>query len=74
MPCRVGMTSNPAARKAYWKSQHPKMRNWDIIAKKLTYKEAHEKEKAAAKRYRCTAHSGGLKKRGKVYSVYRFDY
>ncbi len=31
MKCRVGITTNLADRKAYWKKKYPNMRNWKPV-------------------------------------------
>ena len=39
MPCRVGVTTDPIARKAYWEKQVIGLSNWRILA---TYKKKSE--------------------------------
>jgi hypothetical protein len=40
MPCRVGITTNPAGRKSYWEGQVVGLKNWQILAKYATKAEA----------------------------------
>lgn len=74
MACRVGMTTDPGERKAYWEARHPTLRNWRIVKSRLTYDEALELEKTTAERGGCEYSPGGQRKRGRVWSVYRFTY
>lgn len=75
MACRVGMTTDPAARKSYWQGQHPTMRNWTILASGLSREEAQKKEDDFARFGNCTASGGGNDPdRLKAWSVYRFEY
>ena len=70
---RVGITSDPMARKKYWESQHPRLRNWRIVATNLTYHQAQDLEdKYVARGYQGS--HGGDKKSGYAYSVYIFEY
>jgi hypothetical protein len=61
MPCRVGITTNPEARKSQWASRCIGMTNWRILG---TYR---------AETTGCHAHPGGNEAPGLWY-VYRFDY
>lgn len=73
MPCRVGITTNPGQRKAYWENQVVGLSNWRILA---TYRskaqaQAHENRHAAS--FGCQAHAGGPETPG-TWSVYKFEY
>lgn len=73
MPCRVGITTNPSQRRAYWETQVVGLKDWRILA---TYKnkadaQAHETRHAAS--YGCVAHAGGPQTTG-TWSVYKFEY
>ena len=70
---RVGMTTDPDERKSYWKKEHPTLENWEIVASKLTYDEAQEKENEYRRRG-YEGSPGGPRVQGKVYSVYTFKY
>lgn len=70
---RAGMTSNLKERKAYWKKRHPHLKNWKVVENSLTYQEAQTIENQYKKKG-YTAHPGGRKKKGRVYSVYTFEY
>ncbi len=70
----VGSTSrDPEIRKAEWKREGRNVPKFKVVANKLTYKQAREKEKSYQKRgYKASA--GGPKKKGKVYCVYTYGY
>ena len=71
---RVGMTSNVASRKRHWKSKHRSFRNWKVLKGKLTYDQALATEKKYTAKRGIAGHGGGPRKRGRVYSVYSFNY
>jgi len=73
MPCRVGITTDPDRRKSEWESQVVGFRNWRLLKKFGSRKQAQEYEDLYASRYNCLASHGGMKTRGPWY-VYRFDY
>lgn len=73
MPCRVGITTDPPTRKSKWKSQVNGFRNWCIIQRFSSRKNAQEYEDWYAKRYGFLASHGGMSAMGPWY-VYRFDY
>lgn len=72
MACRVGMTTNPSERQAYWKAKHPSMYGWTILARGLSYEEANRREQA--ERGSCAGEEGGRYVAGYVWSVYKFYY
>ena len=73
MPCRVGITTNPEARKAAWQSKVVGMKNWRILKQFRSKSKAQEYETQYAVRYGCQASPGGADAVGTWY-VYRFDY
>ena len=73
MPIRVGITTNPAQRKAYWESQVVGLKNWKILASYTSKNKAIEHEKRYAERYKAKLSTGGVDGSGS-WSVYRFDY
>ena len=74
MPCRVGMTTDPSERRRHWESRHSTLRNWQIVARNLTYAEALRREESVADTYGCVRAPGGRRVEGRDYVVYRFDY
>ena len=74
MGCRVGMTTNPQARRQDWEREYPNLYNWQIIRDELTYDQALLLEERVAQRYGCDAHGGGPRVEGSVYSVYKFNF
>jgi len=73
MPCRVGITTNLDARKAFWESKVYGLTNWRVLAGYRSREEAQAHETRYANRYNCQSSPGGGKARGSWY-VYRFDY
>ena len=73
MPCRVGITTNPGARRAYWQNQVVGFASWRILKNFRNKAAAQEYETQYALRYGCQAAPGGADAPG-TWSVYRFDY
>ena len=73
MPCRVGITTDPQTRRAYWNNQVVELKNWNILAQYPTKVQAQQHENRYAARTGCRAHAGGPDTPGTWY-VYRFDY
>ncbi len=73
MSCRVGITTDPHTRRAYWQNQVVGFTNWRILKSFRHKTEAQEYETQYAERYRCQAHAGGPDAPG-IWYVYRFDY
>ena len=59
MPCRVGITTNPAGRKAYWESKVVGLSKWRILKNFWSQQEAQEYETNYANRYDCVSAPGG---------------
>ncbi len=73
MPCRVGITTNPEARKSQWASRCIGMTNWRILGTYRDRDSAQQHENRYAETTGCHAHPGGNEAPGLWY-VYRFDY
>lgn len=73
MPCRVGITTNPAGRKSYWEGQVVGLKNWQILAKYATKAEAQVYETTYAESHGCHASPGGQDAIGPWF-VYHFEY
>ena len=75
MTCRIGMSSEPQDRIDHWHRQCHGRFSSKILASKLTYDEAQRREESEARTCgsRCEQESGGPRKEGRVYSVYRVD-
>ncbi len=73
MPCRVGITTDPDARQAYWQNQVVGFRNWQILNSFRSKEEAQGYETRYARRHGCQASAGGADVPG-TWHVYRFDY
>lgn len=74
MPCRIGMTTNPDARKKDWKARHPTLRNWKILGEYDSKTKAQKAETEFAEQYGCKAYSGGSGPQKGDWVVYKFNY
>ena len=73
MPCRVGITTDPKGRRAYWETQVVGLKNWRILKKYPDKAKAQEHETQYAAKHGCQAYHGGADAQG-IWCVYRFDY
>ncbi|MCY4672628.1 MAG: hypothetical protein OXD43_02485 [Bacteroidetes bacterium] len=74
MACRVGITQDPEKRKRYWSTQHPSLRNWQLLYKYVSKSAAQSAEEREAQKYGCIAHPGGTGPEYSVWYVYYFEY
>ena len=74
MPCRIGITTDPQERRAYWQNQHPTLRNWQILGVYPTKSQAQQVETQTARNRGCQASPGGAGPEAAQWSVYYFDY
>jgi len=77
MACRIGMTTNPDLRKAYWANEHPTLTDWRILAGPYNSKAtAQDQETALALIHGCESSPGGddPDSPGSLWYVYRFNY
>lgn len=74
MACRIGITTNPGERRQYWEGRHPNLRNWQILGRYNTRRDAQRAESRLALRYNCHAHQGGAGDEYAEWCVYKFDY
>ena len=73
MPCRVGITSDPARRRSEWESSVVGFRNWRIIGTHQTREQAQQHEEQYARQHGCQASNGGHNTKG-PWHEYHFDY
>lgn len=75
MACRVGITTNLASRKSYWKRKFPKtLRNWQVVATFHSKSHAQAYENILANTWGCqSAPGGGGDERAEWY-VYYFEH
>ncbi len=73
MPCKVGITTDPEKRKAYWETQVVGLTDWEILKKFTRKEDAQQFETQYAKLHGCFAQQGGAETGGPWY-VYRFNY
>lgn len=77
MGCRIGMTTNLDQRKAYWESQYPTLRDWQVLAGPFNSKnDAQKMETELAQKHRCDSHPGGDDPDypGALWYVYGFNF
>jgi hypothetical protein len=83
MPCRIGMTTNPEAKQAYWQNQTTGFTNWQILEVFRSKTAAKEYETFYALRHGCETELGDsdapvtAKESATEYDwwyVYHFDY
>jgi hypothetical protein len=75
MACRIGITTDLQSRKAYWKRQHPTLKNWKVITSKpLRREKAQAIETHLANQHGCQAHHGGNDPDSPWWFVYYFEY
>ena len=73
MACRIGISTDPTRRIAYWKEEEGHTRS-RIIASGLTYRQAQDREKTEARRRGCYRAGGGNpggKRHQRVWSVHQ---
>jgi len=60
MACRIGITTDLSARKAYWESVCTNLRDWQVLAGPFKSKaEAQNEENRLAQKHRCDSAPGG---------------
>ncbi len=76
MGCRIGMATDVAARVQALKRTRkvPEQARYKILKSGLTYNEAHDYEQRKRRETGCDGSDGGLRKEGRVWSVYRIDW
>lgn len=83
MPCRVGITTDPESRQAYWQNQTTGFTNWQILEIFRSKAAAKEYETAYALRHGCKVAPGdfdllGREKESAIehdwWYIYHFDY
>ena len=74
MACRVGITQNPQERRLYWSTQHPSLRNWQLLGQYNTKSAAQRAEEHEARVRGCVAHPGGAGPEYSTWHVYYFEY
>jgi len=83
MPCRIGITTNPEVKQAYWQNQATGFMNWQILNIFRSKAAAKEYETAYAFRHKCEVTPSAsealsitkeLMTEYKWWYVYHFDY
>ena len=73
--CRVGMTTNPEGRKAYWEREISNITDWKWYGPYDSKEEAQAFETHLASIHGCESHPGGRDPEGnKKWWVYKFTY
>lgn len=74
MACRVGITTDPQGRQAYWRSRCRNLRNWQILQRYSSKQEAQQRETYEARQRGCEAHPGGDGPEWATWYVYYFQH
>jgi len=75
MVCRVGITTDLAARKSYWKRKFPRtFRNWQVVATFHSKSHAQAYENILANSWGCQSAPGGGRVERPVWYVYYFEH
>ena len=59
MSCRIGITTDPETRKAFWELKQVTMSDWQILESHESKADAQARETELAEKYECEAHAGG---------------
>ena len=76
MPCRVGITTDPARREQYWRGKYPNLRNWLILGRYSSRDRAQRRENLEARKLGCAFSEGGKdpSNPGLTWHVYYFKH
>lgn len=75
MPCRIGITTNPARRRAEWESEYPSLYGWEQRGPYSERSDAQRAETSLALEHDCEAAPGGADPdSGRSWYVYKFNY
>lgn len=74
MPCRVGITTDPDARRAYWDGRVAGLRDWRIVSTHHSKSAAQQAEANYSVRTGCVSFPGGSGPARATWFVYRFTY
>lgn len=74
MACRVGITTDPNARMAAWRAQHPDLYNWQILKTHASKSTAQAAEIRIAQANKCVYGVGGDGPEIATWYVYSFNY
>ena len=74
MPCRIGITTNPDDRSAYWNRRVQGMRDFEIISIHQSKSAAQAAENRIAASHGCVSNPGGGGPRKATWRVYHFYY
>ena len=73
MRCRIGITTDPTKREAYWRGRVNGFQNWKHLAEDPTQKEAEAAEAQLAILHGCESAPGGSNAPGPWF-VYYFEF
>ena len=74
MAGRIGITTNPARRRAEWASLYPGMHNWQILEVHGSKSAAQRREHILAAQYGYYSAAGGDGQERDTWYVYMFRY
>ena len=72
LACRVGITTDPVERNAYWESQYPGLNGWEVLTTHGSKSAAESAEGTAARIRGCLPHAGGPDGEGSTWYVFYF--
>lgn len=74
MPCRVGITTDLASRRAYWEARVVGLRDWRKVSSHQSKSAAQQAETNYARTSGCVSFPGGSGPSHATWYVYRFTY
>ncbi|MCY4161582.1 MAG: hypothetical protein OXC92_02330 [Flavobacteriaceae bacterium] len=74
MACRIGITTDPKARRKDWEREYPNLKNWTILKTFSKKSDAQQYEKQEAERQNCDSAPGGAGREYDKWYVYRFEF
>jgi hypothetical protein len=76
MPCRIGITTNPGRRKREWQEEHPNLRDWEILGRYDTRRQAQAVENRLTTENGWYSAPGGREPNNAntKWAVYKFYY
>jgi hypothetical protein len=73
MACRVGITT-PDVRKRYWQRRCKGFRNWKIVHRCHSKRDAQRLEEQLARQHGCKSWPGGAGPERGAWNVYHFEH
>lgn len=74
MPCRIGITTNPDNRRAFWDGRVQGLNRFQLISKHYSKSAAQAAENQKADAHGCNSNPGGSGPELATWYVYHFFY